>query len=738
MIPFPAPSRDPAWILFEPDEASGRELDVESNLTVANGRVGVRGSPFLRRRDRPACRRTYAAGLYALSSAAPRTPFLASLPQTAGVSLLIDGRPYPVGEDRAEDRLLDLRRGVLHAALPAGSGPLEMRAWRFASQVRRDLVVEAVRLVSARDATLTLILADDPPPPELHRASEGGATITWRGRRGGRTAAVATTAVLTVEGAVVSPRRRRDGALVWRWSARAGRPAEFERRLSVVSPAAVQDAPCAPDAKTLLESQAKAWRRLWRDCDVRIEGDADAQAALRFGAYHLNSAVDPQDETVSVAARGLTGDGYRGHVFWDTDIYMLPFYVLTRPEAARALLMYRHRTLAAARAKARRLGWRGALYAWESADTGAEATPRFGMDVDGPVAIPTGRREQHISADVAYGVWTYWTGTGDDAFMWSAGAEILIETARFWASRATLEPDGRAHIRGVEGPDEYHEKVDDNAFTNGMAALNLIRAAETAATLGGRDLVAWTRLAERIGLDEDEVRAWPSLAAALERSLKMRDGVLEQFAGFFDLDDLVHDGSSSLPRSIGVLLGRARREKSQVIKQADVTALLALRPDMAPLDQALAAFRYYAARCDHDSSLSPGFHALAAAHLGDLETALAYFRETAAIDRVDVEVSSGAGVHMAAQGGLWQAAVLGFGGLSFDARRLSFDPRLPSGWRRLTYPVRWRGRRLRVVVDAASSRFQAALLAGEPTVIDVQGAAHPLERGRPGVTVALS
>jgi trehalose/maltose hydrolase-like predicted phosphorylase len=171
-------------------------------------------------------------------------------------------------------------------------------------------------------------------------------------------------------------------------------------------------------------------------------------------------------------------------VFWDTEIFLLPFYVLTWPEAARALLMYRFRTLDAARAKAARMGWRGALYAWESADSGAETTPEQVIGPDRRVVdVLSGRQEQHISADVAYAVWQYWQATGDEAFLLDAGAEILLETARFWSSRAQPEADGSRHIRGVIGPDEYHEHIDDNAFTNVMARWNIRRALDVAALL---------------------------------------------------------------------------------------------------------------------------------------------------------------------------------------------------------------------------------------------------------------
>jgi trehalose/maltose hydrolase-like predicted phosphorylase len=251
-----------------------------------------------------------------------------------------------------------------------------------------------------------------------------------------------------------------------------------------------------------------------------VDGDAAAQQALRFAIYHLNSAANPADERVSIGARALTGDDYHGHVFWDTEIYLLPFYILTWPEAARALLMYRFRTLDAARAKSARMGWRGALYAWESADSGAETTPEQVIGADRQVIdILSGKEEQHISADVAYAVWQYWQATGDETFLRDAGAEILLETGRFWASRALLEADGYRHIRDVIGPDEYHEHVDDNAFTNVMARWNIRRAIDVAALLRERWPECWKSLSSRLGLDDAELTSGRATADTIATGL---------------------------------------------------------------------------------------------------------------------------------------------------------------------------------------------------------------------------
>jgi trehalose/maltose hydrolase-like predicted phosphorylase len=288
---------------------------------------------------------------------------------------------------------------------------------------------------------------------------------------------------------------------------------------------------------------------------------------LRFAVYHLNGAANPADERVSIGARALTGDDYRGHVFWDTEIFLLPFYALTWPEAARTLLMYRFHTLDAARAKAAGMGWRGALYAWESADTGAETTPEHAIGPDRQVVdILCGKQEQHISADVAYAVWQYWQATGDEQFLRDAGAEILLETGRFWSSRAQLEADGHRHIRGVIGPDEYHEHIDDNAFTNVMARWNIRRALDAAALLRERWPECWARLSGRLGLDDAELKPWRNVADTMASGLDPKTGFFEQFAGFFALEDidLTHYAGRSVP--MDVVLGRERISKFQVVK----------------------------------------------------------------------------------------------------------------------------------------------------------------------------
>jgi kojibiose phosphorylase len=434
-----------------------------------------------------------------------------------------------------------------------------------------------------------------------------------------------------------------------------------------------------------------AWLGRWKASDVRIEGEPAAQRTLRFAIYHLSSAANPEDDRVSIGARGLSGAAYQGHVFWDTDIFMLPFFTFTYPEAARALVMYRYHTLAGARAKAARLGYRGALYAWESADTGEEMTPPFVVAPDSEVIrILTGEQEQHISADVAFGVWKYWEATGDERLLIEAGAEILIETARFWASRAEREEDGRYHIRGVIGPDEYHESVDDNAYTNGMAQWNLEIGEQVSRLVAERWPQHWSALSRRLGLEREEPRRWLRVARELYSGFDERTGLFEQFQGYFGLEEIDLTAFASRTAPMDVLLGRERIQRSKIIKQADVVMLIYLLWERLPPDVRRANFEYYEPRCGHGSSLSPAIHSLVAARLGNIALAKRYFRQAAEIDLANNMGNAAGGIHAAAMGGLWQAAVFGFVGLRLTQEGPEHHPNLPPSWRSLSMQFLWR------------------------------------------------
>ena len=376
------------------------------------------------------------------------------------------------------------------------------------------------------------------------------------------------------------------------------------------------------------------------------------------------------------------------------------------------------------------MGYRGALYPWESADSGEETTPPFAMGPTGEIIpIRSGIEEHHISADVAYAVWQYWLATDDSSFLLEAGAEIVLETARFWASRAMIEEDGYYHIRGVIGPDEYHESVDDNAYTNHMARWNIERGLEVARLLRQRWPERWTNLERELQLDEPEFAQWREVAAGLHAAFDEQSGLFEQFEGFFDLADIDLADYADRSASIDVVLGTERTSGSQVVKQADVLMLLALLGDAYSRDVWEANFDYYEPRCGHGSSLSPAMHALVAARLGRTELAERYFEQSAAINLDNTMGNSAAGVHIAALGGLWQAAVLGFGGLRLGDDVLGFDPHLPASWRSLAFPLQWRRRRLRIEIRRDAGTFSAALERGRPLTIRVGKARRRLEAG---------
>src|SRR5215212_8173533 len=486
---LPEPVGDAAWTVevigFDPLA----ERSVESWLTVANGRSGSRGS--LEEGSEESDPAIYVAGIFG-SSGAGRT--LVNGPEWTRLHPRLGNEPLDLdrGTMLEHRRLLDLRNGMVfrywRQELPSGVTATFMSV-RFASLADRAILVLEATLEPA-DAKPTL--ADGVPPPpdtqalaraEAHLDEDAAVVNVW-GRDGGS----AAFAIDTDEG---------EGRLVrivaLERSARGDPPADEARRSL--------DSARRRGAAELVDRHRAAWAERWRDADVAIEGDLELQRAFRFGLFHLISSADPDSDLASVGARGLSGPGYKGHVFWDTEVFILPFFTYTHPPSARSLLAYRYRTLDAARARAASLGYRGALFAWESADTGEDVTPTEAIGPDGRrIPILTGEQEHHIAADVAWAVWRYWEATGDDEFLAEMGAEIILETARFWASRARVDAGGTSHIDKVIGPDEYHEGIHDNAFTNVMARWNIERGLELEAILPTIDPSRWRTLCQRLDL----------------------------------------------------------------------------------------------------------------------------------------------------------------------------------------------------------------------------------------------
>ncbi len=476
---------------------------------------------------------------------------------------------------------------------------------------------------------------------------------------------------------------------------------------------------------SLLEEQRNVWQDRWGHADIEISGDPDMTRSIRFAMFHLASTVVSSGEA-AVGARGLSGPAYSGHVFWDSDVFVLPMLAATNPRSARAMLEYRLRRLDAAREAASKSGRSGLRFPWESAHEGIDVTPQSGMDEHGNVVpILTGKMEEHISADVAWAAWQLASWTGRWQFLKGAGMPLIVETARYWASRVERDGDGNYHISHIIGPDEYHENVDDNAYTNIMAAWNLRRGAELLARLHQFDLADFARQPTHLQLSirkspgkqggnysnsrllEDaqdsalqEAGSWIEIANSLVDGYDPLTGIYEQFAGYGKLEPLTIADIGEPPLAADLILGRERLQESQIIKQADVMMAYLLVPEELHSESLSDNLDFYLNRTAHGSSLSPGVHAALLAQVGRVDEAVDMLRLACAIDIDDLTGTVGGGLHIANFGAIWQAIVKGFAGIKVirpDDGILRLDPHIPDNWGTLTINILWHGKPIRLL-----------------------------------------
>jgi alpha,alpha-trehalose phosphorylase len=451
----------------------------------------------------------------------------------------------------------------------------------------------------------------------------------------------------------------------------------------------------------LVDDHAQAWHRFWDVADVEIDADPETQQALRWALFQLHQAA-AQLHGTGIPAKGVTGQAYEGHIFWDTEIFVLPFLAYTRPAAAAGLLRHRYSMLDAARERARVLSEDGALFPWRTID-GQEASAYF----------VAGTAQYHINASIAYAIRQYVTITGDEDLLWDIGVEILVETARLWASLGFHRQDS-FHIYGVTGPDEYTAMVDDNAYTNLMAQMNLAYAAESAERMREERPQRWEDLARRLEIRDDETSEWRRCADQMyvpfdpELGVTMQD---QEFLNkkFFPFDEIGPDEYPLLLHFHPLVLYRY-----QVLKQADVVMAMLLLPDGFTADQRKANFDYYDPLTTGDSSLSACAQSIVASQIGYPDLAMQYFRRALWMDLGDVQGNTTDGVHVASAGGVWMTIVEGFAGLSHGGGVIRFDPRLPAEWQGLRFKLRIRG--VTLSVDLTHERLRLSADDGSLTV----------------------
>ncbi len=660
---LPIVELDPTWAVAIDGVDPLLERVHESLLTLADGLLGTRGSVIAPHPSSDPA--VLMSGVYTRTGAETH---LLSAPRWNTIAL-DDASP------RSVRRVLDLHAGVLAQQLQSETGQID--ALLLSSLARPGTAALRVRDSSA-GKHLSRPLTP-PPGPTLEEGQRDGAMwMRVRGRPGSIVAAAHDQLTGTAGDRVLDRLAAYEGVT----RGRADEGAAVARLQSAQR----------LGFDGLLAEHRREWAARWEDADVIIGGDRELQLAVRFAIFHLLASGRDHGEA-AVGARGLSGSAYRGHVFWDTDVYVLPMLAATHPQAARAMLEYRVRRLPAAMRAARAQNRVGARFPWESARSGQDVTPDHARDRNGElVPILTGRLEEHIVADVAWAAACYIDWTGDETFAAGPGRELIVQTARWWASRIEQDGDGSGHIRGVIGPDEYHENVDDNAYTNVMARWNLKHAADA-----GADVV-----------DERERRRWLELADSIVDGYDSSTGIYEQFAGFHALEPLlIAKLAPRLPVAADLLLGHERTRASQVVKQADVLMLHYLVPDEVAGRSLVPNLDFYGPRTAHGSTLSPGVHAALLARAGRLAEALEMLRLTARIDLDDIGHMAAGGLHLAAMGSVWRTLAFGFAGLRPASDALAIDPVLAPGWDMLELRVRFRNSRVHVRVRPDSVEASA-------------------------------
>ncbi|MCC3769253.1 glycoside hydrolase family 65 protein [Streptomyces sp. UNOC14_S4] len=741
MITHPAYAVEP-WCLRETELNLEVLPQSESVFALANGHIGWRGN--LDEGEPHGLPGSYLNGVYELRPL-PYAEAGYGYPESGQtvidvtngkvIRLLVDDEPFDLRYGRLlkHERVLDFRTGLLSRTsewtAPSGR-TVRVRSRRLVSFTQRAVGAICYE-VEAVDAEVRLVLQSElvaneqlpqaggdprvaavlesPLVSEEHSADGSCLRLIHRTVRSGlRVAAAAEHEVDGPEGTKTYAESSEDLSRFTVTSAlRPGQVLRLEKTVAygwsgVRSLSAMHD---QVDA-ALAGAKSTGWQGLcdeqhayldafWDRADVEVDGDAEIQQAVRFALFHVLQA-GARAECRAIAAKGLTGPGYDGHSFWDTETFVLPVLTCTAPRAAAQPLRWRHATLPDAVNRARTLGLDGAAFPWRTL-SGDECSAYW----------PAGTAAFHVNADIADAVVRYLHATGDETFEREVGLELLVQTARLWRSLGHHDPQGRFHIDGVTGPDEYSAIADDNVYTNLMAQQNLRAAADAAER--------HPELADTFGVDDEETAAWRDAAARMTLPYNETLGVHEQSADFTGHQHW--DFAGTRPDQYPLLLHFPYFDiyRKQVVKQADLVMAMYLRGDAFTAEQKARNFAYYEPLTVRDSSLSACVQAVMAAEVGHLRLAYDYLGEAAMMDLSDLESNTRDGLHIASLAGTWIALVAGFGGMRHRNGTVAFAPRLPEQLDRIAFTVQVLRRRLRVDITGESVTY--SLLEGEPLEI---------------------
>jgi alpha,alpha-trehalose phosphorylase len=740
------------WVLAEEAFSPRFTYLTETIFSLSNGHLGIRGT--LDEGEPAHAHGTFINGFHETWQIIhPENAYgyakvgqtIVNVPDATVMELEVDGEPLHPGTAQRFRRWLDFRSGVLERVSEwTTSSGIGVTVWsrRLVSLAHPDTASFRVRIEVDRPCSLSMVsrvvnrqdgvrkdLADDDPRLAAalpHRVFEPrAATVdgprmvqSWITARSKLGLVVAVDHQLEGDdAAVVHDRDVDDFSFTFSFDARPDTPIAVTKHAVYISchhEPGPSDRSIAEDHldraiglgfEGLAAAQEVALERFWAEADVEVDAGAEIQRAIRWTLFQLHQASANLDG-LSIPAKGLTGQAYDGHYFWDTEIYVLPFLVYTRPKLAAEILRFRHGLLPAARRRAEEMSLNGALFPWRTI-TGDEASAYF----------LAGTAQYHINADIIYALRKYVEVTGDTALLWDIGVELAVETARMWFDLGFYR-SGRFHIHGVTGPDEYTALVDDNAYTNAMARMNLRFAAQVAVRMSEEAPDRYEELAERIGLDHDEIVAWRLAgdAAFIPHDLEL--GITPQDLNFLSKEPWDFEGTPPSKYPLLLHFHPLVIYRFQVLKQADVVLADFLLGDEFSDELKRSNFEYYDPITTGDSSLSACVQSIMAAEIGLQDTAERHFNHALFMDLADLAGNTTDGVHMASAGGVWTALVFGFGGLRDHGGVISLDPKLPKSWRSLRFRLSVQGRRLTVHVTHERTRVE---LVGDPLQLRIHG-----------------